>query len=75
MVHFLKVPVKGKEKFLKINNSWPELFNFQTSFNCHYLKLLRTASLLIHKVIIISLFQDGMNDEWDLLVFCKKTPF
>ena len=20
---------------LKVNNSWPELFNFQNSFNCH----------------------------------------
>ena len=22
-------------RILKINNSWPELFNFQNSFNCH----------------------------------------
>ena len=46
---------------LKINSSWPELFNFQNSFNCHWLELLRTAPLPIHKVIIIAIFQDGMN--------------
>ena len=23
------------KRILKINNSWPELFNFQNSFNCH----------------------------------------
>ena len=46
---------------LKMNNSWPELFNFQTSFNCDSLELLRTAPLLIHKVIIIAIFEDGMN--------------
>ena len=23
------------KKKLEINNSWTELFNFQTSFNCH----------------------------------------
>ena len=23
------------ERILKINNSWPKLFNFQNSFNCH----------------------------------------
>ena len=34
---------------LKINNSWTELFNFQNSFNCHRLELLRTAPSLIHK--------------------------
>ena len=28
---------------LKINNSWTELFNFQSSFNCLWLELLRTA--------------------------------
>ena len=25
------------KKHLKINNSWPELFNFQNSFNCTFL--------------------------------------
>ena len=54
MVQFLK-------RILKINNSWTELFNFQNSFNCHCLKLLRTAPLPIHKVIIVAIFSDGMN--------------
>ena len=26
---------KRVKRILKINNSWPELFNFQNSFNCH----------------------------------------
>ena len=26
---------------LKTNNSWPKLFNFQNSTNCHLLELLR----------------------------------
>ena len=35
-----KVPVnekkkKKKKKKMRINNSWTESFNFQTSFNCH----------------------------------------
>ena len=46
---------------LKINNSWPESFNFQNSFNCHWLEFLRTTPLPIHKVIIITIFSDGMN--------------
>ena len=46
----------GSEINLKINNLWTELFNFQTSFNCHWLELLRTAPLPIHKVIIITIF-------------------
>ena len=41
---------------LKIDSSWTELFNFQNSFNCHWLELLRTAPLPIHKVIIIAIF-------------------
>ena len=41
---------------LKINNSWTELFDFQNSFNRHWLELLRTAPLPIHKVIIITIF-------------------
>ena len=58
---------------LKINNSWTELFNFQTSFNCHLLELLRTAPLPIHKVShnnhhILRWY------EWGLLVICKQTP-
>ena len=24
------------KRILKINNSWTELFNFQSSFNCHW---------------------------------------
>ena len=31
----LKVPVSCNLKKNKINNSWPELFNFQNSFDCH----------------------------------------
>ena len=38
-----------------------ELSNFQTSFNCHWLELLRTAPLPINKVIIIAIFYDGIN--------------
>ena len=53
---------KPSENILKINNSWPELFNFQNSFNCHRLELLRTAPLPIHKVIINAIFYDGMNE-------------
>ena len=37
---------------LKINNSWPELLNFQNSFICYLLELLRTVSLPIYEVII-----------------------
>ena len=57
MVQFLKVPVNVK-RILKIhvNNSWPELFNFQNSFTCYRLKLLRTAPLPIRNVIIIDIF-------------------
>ena len=50
---FLSMTIK---RILKINNSWPELFNFQNSFNCHRLALRRTAPLPIHKVIIIAIF-------------------
>ena len=49
------------KRISKINNSWPELFNFQNSFNCPWLGLLRTALLPVHKVIINAIFQDGMN--------------
>ena len=52
MVQFQSMAVK---RILKINNSWPELSNFQNSFNCHSLELLRTAPLPIHKVIIIAI--------------------
>ena len=34
---------------------------FQKSFTCHGLELLRTAPLPIHKVIITTIFYDGMN--------------
>ena len=44
------------KKILKINNSWPELFNFQNSFNYHWLENLRSAPLPIHKVIILAMF-------------------
>ena len=44
------------ERILKINNSWTELFNFQNSFNCHGLELLRNAPLPIHKIIVIIIF-------------------
>ena len=37
------------------------LFNFQSSFNCHLLELLRTAPIPIYKVIIIAIVLDGMN--------------
>ena len=52
MVQFQSMAIK---RILKINNSWPELSNFQNSFNCHSLELLRTAPLPIHKVIIIAI--------------------
>ena len=55
MVQFLKVSVNGNQKNLKINNSWMELFDFQNSFNCHLVELLRTAPLPIRKVIIITI--------------------
>ena len=42
MVKFQSVAIK---RILKINNSWTESFNFQNSFNCHWLELLRTAPL------------------------------
>ena len=44
------------KRILIINNSWPELFIFQNSFNCHRLELVRTAPLPIHKVIMIAIF-------------------
>ena len=44
------------KRILKINNSWTALFIFQNSFNYHWLELLRTAPLPIHKVIIITIF-------------------
>ena len=28
-------PTIAIKRILEINNSWPELFNFQHSFNCH----------------------------------------
>ena len=49
------------KRILKINNSWTELFNFQNSFNYHWLELLKTAPLPIHKIIIIATFLDGGN--------------
>ena len=55
----------------KSSSQWPELFNFQNSFNCHCLELLRTALLPIHKVMIIAVLRWY---EWYLLVFCKQTP-
>ena len=58
------------KKKLKINNSWTELFNFQTSFNCHRLELLRTAPLPIYKIIIITIFSDSMNEVY--LYFVNK---
>ena len=45
------------KRILKINNSLPELFNFQNYFHCH------------NNRHILRLY------EWDLLVFCKQTPF
>ena len=56
MVQFLKNSDNRIKRVLKTNNSWTELFNFQNSFNCHRLELLRTAPLPIHKVIIIAIF-------------------
>ena len=44
------------KRILKINNSCPELFNFQIPFDYDSLELLRTAPLPIHKVIIIAIF-------------------
>ena len=44
------------KRISKINNSMKELFNFQNSFNCHSLELLRTAPLPIYKAIIITIF-------------------
>ena len=56
MVQFLNVQSMAIKRILKMNNSWTELFNFQNSFNCHGLELLRTAPLPTHKVIIITIF-------------------
>ena len=44
------------KRILKRNNSWPDLFDFQNSFNCHRLEPLGTALLPVHKVIIINIF-------------------
>ena len=41
------------KEFWKLNNS-VQLFIFQSSLNCHWLELFRTAPLPIHKVIIIA---------------------
>ena len=58
---FLKSSSQWQLKiFLKINNPWTELFDFQNSFKCHGLELLRTPPLPIHKVIIITIFYDGI---------------
>ena len=43
MVQYSKIQSMAIKRILKINNSWPELFNFQNSFNCHWMELLRTA--------------------------------
>ena len=48
-------------------------YYFQNSFNCHGLELLRTATLPIHKVKIITIFQDGMNGIY--LYFVNKHSF
>ena len=48
-------------------------FLFQNYFNCHLLEHLRTSPLPIHNVMIIAIFLRWY--EWDLLVFCKQTPF
>ena len=36
MVLFLKVPVNSNKRILKIKKSWPELFDFQSSFNSNF---------------------------------------
>ena len=56
MVHFLKNTVNSDSKNFEKNNSWPELFNFQNSFNCHGLNLLKTTPLPIHEVIKNAIF-------------------
>ena len=71
MVQFLKLQSMVIKRILKINSSWPELLNFQNSFNCHWLDFLRTAPLSIHEVIIIAVFRDGMNAIY--LYFVKNT--
>ena len=46
------------KRVLKINNSWPELFNFlKLILNRHCLVLLRTAPLPIHIVQVASILQ------------------
>ena len=34
-VYKIQVNPMAIKRILKINNSWPESFNFQNSFNCH----------------------------------------
>ena len=54
MVQFLTGKSIAVKKILKINNSWTELFNFQNSFNCHTLELLR---LTLSQMTNFRLFQ------------------
>ena len=60
------------KRILKINNLWTESFNFQNSFDCHWLELLKTAPLPIHSHNNHHIWRWY---EWGLLVFCKQTPF
>ena len=65
MVQFLKFQSLAIKRILKINNSWPELFNFQNSFKCYRLEHLRTAPFPIHKVIIHAI--------WDMKILVGDT--
>ena len=61
MMQFLKVQSMAFKGILKIKSFLPRTIYFQNSFKCYRLKLLRTAPLPFHKVIIIAIFEDGMN--------------
>ena len=46
------------------------IIQFSKFFSCYGLELLRTAPLPIHKVIIITIFSDGMSGVY--LYFVNK---
>ena len=57
---------------LKINNSWMESFNFQTSFNCQFTGTFKNCTIT---------YPESHNNhhilrwyEWGFLVFCKEKP-
>ena len=61
------------KRILNINNSWTELFNFQNSFLLPLTGTFKNCTIT---------YPESHNNhhilrwyEWDLLVFCKQTPF